>query len=169
VSCLAAALIGTHISGAAVGVRGIIVSVSDGDTLSLETAGAQSRVRLVQIDAPELDSAECYSRASRTALLRLAPVGKNVSILVDPKLGRTDRHGRLLAYLSRKPVGNINIELVRRGAAAPYFAQGKRGEYAKQLMAAAKAAKAAKRGLWKTCPGTKLDPNHHVETGPSGP
>jgi endonuclease YncB( thermonuclease family) len=101
--------------------------------------------------------------------LRLAPVGKGVEILVEPKLGRTDRHGRLLAYLARKPVGNINIELVRRGAAAPYFSQGKRGKFAKRLLVVARAAKAAKRGLWKACPGTKLDPNHHVETGPSRP
>ena len=26
-------------------------------------------------------------------------------------------------------------------------------------------AKAAKRGLWRACPGTKLDPNRAVDTG----
>jgi Staphylococcal nuclease homologue len=43
----------------------------------------------------------------------------------------------------------VNLELVRRGAAAPYFYRGDRGRYASQLMAAARAARAAKRGLWR--------------------
>jgi micrococcal nuclease len=36
-------------------------------------------------------------------------------------------------------------------------------------MAAALAAKAGKRGLWRACPGTRPDPDHAVETGTSGP
>jgi hypothetical protein len=36
-------------------------------------------------------------------------------------------------------------------------------------VAAALAAKAAKRGLWKACPRTVLDPNRAVDTGTSGP
>ena len=63
----------------------------------------------------------------------------------------------------------MNVELVRRGAAAPYFYRGERGRYASALMSAALTAKAAKRGLWKACPGTKLDPNQAVDTGASGP
>ena len=63
----------------------------------------------------------------------------------------------------------MNVALVRRGAAAPYFYRGERGRYANALMAAALAAKGQKRGLWKACPTTRLDPDHAVETGTSGP
>jgi endonuclease YncB( thermonuclease family) len=143
----------------------VVVSVYDGDTLTL-TGGR--RVRLVQIDTPELGSGECYSRAARTALLRLAPVGSKVVLEADSRLDRVDRYGRLLRYVKRNGV-NLNVELVRRGAAAPYFYGGDRGRHAGALMRAAQSAKRAKLGLWKACPSTRLDPVRAVETGKSGP
>jgi len=41
----------------------------------------------------------------------------------------------------------VNVELVRLGAAAPYFYRGVRGRHADELLAAARAARAARRGL----------------------
>jgi endonuclease YncB( thermonuclease family) len=143
----------------------VVASVYDGDTLSLRDG---RRVRLLQIDTPELGSGECYSRAARTALVALAPPGKRVVLESDPALDRTDRYGRLLRYVKRNGV-NVNLELARRGAAAPYFYGGDKGRYAGSLMRAAQGAKAAKRGLWKACPATVLDPFSAVETGRSGP
>jgi micrococcal nuclease len=143
----------------------VVASVYDGDTLRLRGG---RRVRLLQIDTPELASGECYSRAARTALLSLAPPGSRIVLESDPALDRVDRYGRLLRYVKRNGV-NVNLELVRRGAAAPYFYRGERGRYAASLMRAAQRAKAAKRGLWKACPSTELDPSHAVETGRSGP
>jgi micrococcal nuclease len=63
----------------------------------------------------------------------------------------------------------VNVELARRGAAAPYFYREEKGRYAGALMLAARGAKGAKRGLWKACPSTILDPFRAVETGQSGP
>jgi endonuclease YncB( thermonuclease family) len=51
--------------------RAVVGSVTDGDTLRLRDG---RRVRLVQVDSPELGTGECYSRAARTALLALAPL-----------------------------------------------------------------------------------------------
>ena len=144
---------------------GVVASVYDGDTLTL-TDGR--RVRLLQIDTPELGSGECYSRAARTALVALAPPGKKVVLEADPGLDRVDRYGRLLRYVKRNGV-NVNLELTRRGAAAPYFYRGDRGRYAGWLMQAARSAKASKRGLWRACPRTVLDPFRAVSTGQSGP
>jgi micrococcal nuclease len=143
----------------------VVASVYDGDTLSLRDG---RRVRLLQIDTPELGSGECYSRAARTALLGLAPPGSRVVLEADPALDRTDRYGRLLRYVRRNGV-NVNLELVRRGAAAPYFYRGARGRYAGSILRTAQNAKAAKRGLWKACPSTVLDPVRAVSTGRSGP
>ena len=125
-------------------------------------------MRLIQIDTPELGSGECYSRAARTALLSLAPIGTRVLLEADPKLDKVDRYGRLLRYIRRNGV-NVNIELVQRGAAAPYFYRGERGRYAGRLMAAVASAKAVRHGLWKACPGTVLDPDRAIDTGQSGP
>ena len=81
----------------------------------------------------------------------------------DPSLDQVDRYGRLLRYLRRGST-NVNVALVREGAAAPYFYGGDTGRYADRLLSAAKAAKAARRGLWGACPGTVLDPFRQVET-----
>jgi micrococcal nuclease len=143
----------------------IVASVYDGDTLTLRDG---RRVRLLQIDTPELGSGECYSRAARAALLRLVPLGSRVVLEADPRLDRVDRYGRLLRYVKRNGV-NVNVELARHGAAAPYFYRGDKGRYAGALMRAALGAKAAKRGLWKACPSTVLNPFRAVETGQSGP
>jgi endonuclease YncB( thermonuclease family) len=143
----------------------VVASVYDGDTLRLRSG---RRVRLLQIDTPELGSGECYSRAAKAALRSLAPPGKPILLESDPGLDRVDRYGRLLRYVKRNGV-NVNLELVRRGAAAPYFYRGERGRYSVSLMRTAQRAKAAKRGLWKACPSTVLDPRHAVETGRSGP
>ena len=142
----------------------VVASVYDGDTLSLRDG---RRVRLLQLDTPELGSGECYSRAARTALTGLAPIGKPVVLELDPALDRSDRYGRILRYVKRNGV-NVNVELVRRGAAAPYFYRSERGRYATSLMRAAQRAKASKLGLWKACPSTVLRPERAISTGRSG-
>jgi micrococcal nuclease len=142
-----------------------VAGVTDGDTLRLDDG---TRVRLVQIDAPELGSGECYSRKSASVLARLAPVGSGVRLRADPALDRTDRYGRALRYVFRGGT-NVNVALVRRGAAAPWFFDGDRGRYADRLLAAAEEAKAAGRGLWGACPGTLLDPTRGVETLAAAP
>jgi endonuclease YncB( thermonuclease family) len=143
----------------------VVASIYDGDTLSLRDG---RRVRLVQIDTPELGSGECYSRAARTALLSLAPIGRPVVLEIDPALDRTDRYGRILRYVKRNGV-NVNVELVRRGAAAPYFYRSDRGRYAATLVQAAQRARASQLGLWKACPSTVLSPERAISTGRSGP
>lgn len=143
----------------------VVASVTDGDTLRLTNG---QRVRLLQIDTPELGSGECYSRAARTALAVLAPVGARVTLETDPALDLTDRYGRQLRYVLRGGT-NVNLELVRLGAAAPYFYRGERGRYSGALLRAAEQARAGKRGLWKACPATALDPGRAVATGRSGP
>ena len=151
--------------GTGAGSRAVVASAYDGDTVTL---GSGQRVRLLQIDTPELGSGECYSRAARSALIRLVPLGSSVTLEADPALDLVDRYGRLLRYVWHEEA-NVNLELVREGAAAPYFYNGDRGRYATRLLAAAQAAKAARRGLWGACPQTVLDPDRPVQTGQSGP
>ncbi len=152
------------VSGSAAVSPAVVATVTDGDTVRLADG---RRVRLVQIDTPELNTGECYSRAARTALLRLVPERSAVGLETDPGLDQVDRYGRLLRYL-RRGGANVNLELVRQGAAAPYFYGGDLGRYAHRLLSAAKAAKAARRGLWGACPGTVLDPYKAVETRAEG-
>ena len=134
-------------TGGHAGVGSRVAAVSDGDTLSL-TSGA--RVRLVQIDTPELGSGECYSRKAAAELRRLLPAGSAVRLEADARLDRADRYGRLLRYVHARGA-NVNLVLVRRGAATVWFYDGRRGRYAAALLAAARNARAEQRGLWGAC------------------
>jgi len=138
-----------------------VARVIDGDTIALTTG---QRVRLVQIDAPELSGSECYSAKAKATLVRVLPRGASVRLEFDRRLDRADRYGRLLAYVW-KGQANVNVALVSRGAASVWFFEGVRGKYSARLLAAARTARAAKRGLWNACPGTRLDPARAVETG----
>ena len=137
-------------------------SVRDGDTILLEDG---RRVRLVQVDAPEL-GVECWGDEAAEALDRLAPPGAELRLERDPGLDDVDRHGRLLRYVHAGG-RNLTLELVRIGAAAPYFYRGERGLHARRLLAAARDARAKRRGLWGACPGARLLPERQVATGPS--
>jgi endonuclease YncB( thermonuclease family) len=148
--------------GAAAAPTAVVASVTDGDTLTL-TSG--DRVRLLQIDTPE--TGECYGAQARAVLAALAPVGSSIVLGTDARLDRVDRYGRLLRYV-RRGATNVNLELVRRGAAAPYFYRGERGRDANRLLHAALAAKHAHRGLWGASPSTVLDPERQVATGRCG-
>jgi micrococcal nuclease len=139
-----------------------VARVIDGDTIVL-TSGAH--VRLVQIDTPELGTSECYSRAASRELRRLLPVGASVTLEADPRLDQVDRYGRLLRYVHRAG-RNLNLVLVRTGAATVWLYEGARGRYAARLLAAARAARKEHRGLWGACPDAVWDPLGPATTGP---
>lgn len=136
--------------------------VNDGDTLTLVGG---TKVRLVQVDAPELTT-DCYGRAALRVLIDLAPKGTRVVLVRDPGLDERDRHGRLLRYVY---VGerNVNLELVRRGAASPYFFRGDRGQLADELDDAVTGAQDRRAGYWGACPGAELSTGLGSVTGPA--
>ena len=138
-------------------------SVRDGDTILLADG---VRVRLLQVDAPELQD-ECWGQEAAAALARLVRRGAELRLEADHRLDEVDRHGRLLRY-AHAGGRNVNVELVRLGAAAPYFYRGEHGRYAAELLDAARAARAARRGLWGACPRTALRPARAIETGRPG-
>ena len=137
-----------------------ITSITDGDTIKLSDG---TSVRLLQIDSPELRGNECYSTEAQKALAKLINRSGKISLTTDPNLDEVDRYGRLLRYLF---IGkrNINLEMVRIGAAAPYFYRSERGLYSEKLIKAAQSARANSRGLWSACPNATLEPNRALAT-----
>ena len=137
-----------------------ITAIIDGDTIKLSDG---TSVRLLQIDSPELRGNECYATEAQKALAKLINRSGKISLITDPNLDEIDRYGRLLRYLF---IGkrNINLEMVRIGAAAPYFYRSERGLYSEKLIKAAQSARVNSRGLWSACPNTKLEPNRALQT-----
>jgi micrococcal nuclease len=91
-----------------------------------------------------------------------------VTLEADPRLDQVDRYGRLLRYVHRRG-RNLNLALVRSGAATVWFFDGDRGRYASKLLAAARAARKAHRGLWSACPHAVWNPFGPATTGPGTP
>jgi len=147
------------------GQLGRIDHVADGDTVDLADG---ARVRLVQIDTPEVYfSPECYGKQASAITKRLLPPGTRVRLTSEPATDSVDSYGRLLRYVTRVRDGlNINVQLVRIGAAAPYFYAGRHGRYSGLLVRLGLRARRLHLGLWGRCPGTPWNPNRGVSTGP---
>src|SRR5207302_4566860 len=92
-----------------------VLSVHDGDTITVQLADRKEKVRLIGIDAPEIDQAP-WGIQARDALRGLLD-GKTVRLETDITV--RDQYRRLLAYVY---VGEmlVNLELVRQGQAVLY-------------------------------------------------
>jgi micrococcal nuclease len=139
----------------------VVARVLDGDTIVL---GSGEHVRLVQIDTPEKGS-ECYGQAASALPRRLLPPGTSVRVEPDPSLDQVDRYGRRLAYVWAGGE-DVNVRLVREGAAGVWFYDGRRGRHAHELLNAAEQARADRKGLWAACPLARFDPAASLSSGP---
>ena len=149
----AAALCGQAADAADTPRRGVVIAVIDGDTVTLES-GAQ--VRLVGIQAPKLSLGRpgfrdwplaAEAKAGLQALVLKAPVRLAYGAR------RLDRHRRLLAHLERpaapgRPALWVQGEMLARGLARVYTFPDNR-DRAVRMLAIERAARAARRGIWR--------------------
>lgn len=120
--------------------RCTVKSVHDGDTMRCTD---DRRVRLLLIDAPELDQRPFGERA-RTALRALLPVGTTVRYETDVQ--RQDRYRRTLAYVYLPDGRMANEEMVRQGYAVPLVYRPN-VKYEARVQGAAVLARRERRGL----------------------
>jgi micrococcal nuclease len=154
-----------HVTAAPATTTGLRIDhVTDGDTVVLTN---DQRVRLVQIDTPEIYfGRECYASQASAATRGLLKPGTLIALVKEPATDSVDQYDRLLRYVIRVRDGlNVNLRLVAIGAAAPYFYHGRRGRFASEIERLALRARVRNLGLWGQCPGTRYDPYHSVKTG----
>ena len=128
-------------------LRGRVVAIADGDTLTLLTPEKrQMKVRLAEIDTPE--RRQPYGTRARQALADMAFRKEARVVVVD-----TDRYGRTVG---RVWVGetDVNAALVRQGAAWVYR------QYAHDpvLPVLEQAARDGRRGLWALPEAERVPP-----------
>jgi endonuclease YncB( thermonuclease family) len=92
-----------------------VISIGDGDTITVREGSQRIKVRLACIDAPETSQTP-YGMDSRRALQGLLPIGSEVTL----KTKAVDRYGRSVAEVL-KGGSNINQNLVRSGDAFVYW------------------------------------------------
>ena len=92
-----------------------VLSVGDGDTITITNGAQKIRVRLACIDAPETSQTP-YGTESRQALQKLLPIGAEVTVHTKT----TDRYGRTVGEILKGST-NINQSLVGSGNAFVYW------------------------------------------------
>lgn len=129
-----------------------VIAVIDGDTVLIHRGNGVQKVRLAEIDAPEVahagghdsqpgpapESGQAFGDSSRHSLSELV-LDKQVKFVTDA----VDPYGRLVAHLSVDRL-DVNAEQVRRGMAWDYSHY--HGN--KTLVALQAEARQAARGLW---------------------
>jgi len=136
---------------------GTVAWVSDGDTLMVNLDGAQTYVRLLGIDAPEVahgtDPADCGGDAAKQALQALTPAGTAVTITTDIYADPVDQYDRVLGYVATDTVPDIALALIEGGWVEAWVpASEPRPERFDAYLAAADVAKSAGQGSWPACP-----------------
>jgi micrococcal nuclease len=131
-----------------------VVSVQDGDTITVKTSGRTEKVRLVGIDTPELDDQRPeYREAAKAArdYARELLVAEAVTLERDTRQGDRDKYGRLLRYVILDDKRNVNEELVCKGYARVYD----RLSFAlkPQFKECESDAKERRLGVWSLPPG----------------
>lgn len=124
-----------------------VIKVFDGDTFLLNIQGREEIVRLVGVDAPEIDEEREKVRlmgllSREFALYHLE--NKDVYILID-KQGR-DRYGRLLVYLWLPSMVFFNEFILEEGFANVYTRFYH--PYQKKFIEAERSARERGKGLW---------------------
>ena len=117
-----------------------VLSIGDGDTISVLERGQKLKARLACIDAPETAQTP-FGVASRNQLKALLPLGSTVSLRVQA----VDRYGRRVAEVIGK--GNVNLAMVQSGQAfvyRQYLGRCDRGAY----LAAERQAQGQRLGVW---------------------
>ena len=113
------------------------IRVIDGDTIRAEAKGKEIKIRLVEIDAPEMD--QPFGARSKNFLNRLL-YEKNVTLIAQGE----DRYGRVLGNIFSDEL-NVNMLLVKFGFAWVYDRYAENSSLYKHQ----DQAKLDKLGLWR--------------------
>lgn len=134
--------------------RYLVVTVEDGDTFSVQTSAGRRRVRILAINAPEVDHpdqpGQCFGAQARAALDERIR-RRTVALIPDAASQDTDRYGRWLRYVE---IGgeDVGLGLVRDGYAVPYHpSSSPEPTREAHYRHSAESARRAGIGLWGAC------------------
>ena len=119
--------------------------IYDGDTIGALVDGRFEKIRLLGIDAPEMDQRPWGKKARECLSSLISATGSRISLEYD--IDRRDKYGRILAYVWTQYGQMINEEMMKNGCAV-LFAFPPNVRYAERFRAAQKKAQENKAGVW---------------------
>jgi micrococcal nuclease len=122
-----------------------VITVNDGDTVTLRMNGKEYRTRLIGMDAPEMGQEPWGRRAQEHLRKLLKEVQWRVSVETDVE--KYDKYDRLLAYLWKPDGEMLNERMIRDGYAVIFTLQPN-SSHAGRFRKAQRAAREEKRGIW---------------------
>ena len=137
------------------GLTGRVVRVVDGDTVKVQVRGRRPlTVRYIGVDTPESvkpgEPVQCFAKQASEFNERLV-TGRRVRLRIGRE--RTDRYGRMLAYVYLLDGDRfVNAELVRRGYARTLEIPPNT-DFADRFNRLERRARSEHRGLWNACEG----------------
>jgi len=134
-----------------------VVSVADGDTVTVLIDRKEQKVRLIGMDAPELGQKPWGQKSKQYMEDLLRASEWKVGLEYD--LERRDKYGRSLAYLRTTDGRIINILMVK-GGYAMLFTVPPNVRYVNELTAAQTEARSNELGIW-SLKGLKEKPSDY--------
>jgi micrococcal nuclease len=122
-----------------------VITVHDGDTVSVIINNKKEKVRLIGIDAPEMGQRPWGEEAKR--YLESILQNSKWKVRVEFDVEKTDQYGRVLAYIWTSDKGLINLMMIKSGYAMLYTVPPN-VKYAEEFRKAQAEARKKRLGMW---------------------
>ena len=119
--------------------------IYDGDTIGAVVDGRFEKIRLLGIDAPEMDQRPWGRKAKECLESLLAAANSKISLEYD--IEQRDKYGRILGYIWIQDGRMLNEEMLKKGCAV-LFTYPPNVKYVKSFRAAQQKARENKSGIW---------------------
>ena len=133
-----------------------VITIEDGDTITVDMNGKKEKVRFIGVDTPETKdprkAVQCFGKSAGEYTKQ--KIGNNTVRLESDELNTNrDRYNRLLRYVYLTDGTLINAQIIKDGYGFAYisFPFTKKDEF-KRIE---NEAREQKRGLWSTCQPTQ--------------
>ncbi len=122
-----------------------VMTVHDGDTVTVIKNKKQEKIRLIGIDAPEMGQKPWGEKAKE--YLESILSASDWKVTLERDVEERDKYGRMLAYLRTADGSLVNVSMVKNGYAV-LFTFPPNVKYVTELREAQREARERKIGIW---------------------
>lgn len=144
-----------------------VVSISDGDTISVNINGKDEKLRIIGINTPETvdprREVQCFGKEASNKAKEIL-TGASVRLESDSSQNDRDKYGRLLRFVFLEDGTDFGKTMIKSGYAYKYT-YGTPHKYENEYKSAEEFAKENKNGLWSqdSCGGNLSSKSDEVK------